>query len=70
MKDSRITFKQLKKIVAQDYVDCACGAGCTDEIIAITECQNLEDLIVVLDGMGFNGIEAYEFIIDCLVKDK
>ena len=67
MKDSRITFKQLKKIVAEDYKECAEGA---DEDELINSCKNMDELIDALDCMGFNGINAYDFIIDCLVKSK
>jgi len=65
MKDSRITFTQLKRIVAEGYRECAEGA---DEDKLIFSCKNMDELIDALDNMGFNGNMAYEFIIDSLVK--
>ena len=30
--------------------------------------ETIDDLVNTLDGLGFNGNEAYRFIFDCIIK--
>jgi hypothetical protein len=65
-----ITFEQLKQAIESSYAeflkdvddDNEGEGGYFDEAIDINE------LVDILDGLGFNGDEAYEFIFDSILK--
>jgi hypothetical protein len=67
-----ITFDQAKQACAEKYkeytqIDFSEEAlGGVDE--EIMEAKNMDQLVDVLDGLGFNGDEAYEFIFDAILK--
>jgi hypothetical protein len=72
-----ITFEQLKQAVFTlykeysgrdvDAEDSFFGDN-TDIKNEIQSANNVSELINVLDGMGFNGNEAYDFIFDSILK--
>lgn len=59
-----ITFDQLKQSVFQEY-----GFEDDEDVIeAFKEVSNLDGLVMLLDDLGYNDEEAYEFIIKAILK--
>lgn len=59
-----ITFDQLKQSVFQEY-----GFEDDEDVIeAFEEVNNLDGLVMLLDDLGYNDEEAYEFIIKAILK--
>jgi len=59
-----ITFDQLKQSVFQEY-----GFEDDEDVIeSFKEVNNLDDLVMLLDDLGYNDEEAYEFIIKAILK--
>jgi predicted transcriptional regulator len=58
-----ITFKQIKKAVVHEY-------GFDDDfaIEQFVEATNIDELVSVLDMLGYNNEEAYKFIFDAIIK--
>jgi len=63
-----ISFGQLKQAVIKSYAE----FGTTgEELIGpgiINKATDIDELVNVLDGLGFNGKEAYDFIFDSILK--
>jgi hypothetical protein len=66
-----ITFEQLKQACVKNYIE---GTEDLDDYDyrettdGINEAEDIDDLINMLDGLGFNGYEAYDFIFDSILK--
>jgi len=60
-----ISFGQLKGAVVENYVE----NGTDDELngMLIINARNIDELVNVLDGLGFNGKEAYDFIFESIL---
>jgi len=59
-----ITFDQLKQAVFQEY-----GFEDDEDVIeSFKEVKDLGDLVMLLDDLGYNDEEAYEFIIKAILK--
>ena len=59
-----ITFDQLKQAVFQEY-----GFEDDEDVIeSFKEVNDLGDLVMLLDDLGYNDEEAYEFIIKAILK--
>ena len=43
------------------------SSGAQEDILA---CESLQELYAVLDGMGFNGNDAFDFVMSCLVDEE
>ena len=70
-----ITFEEIKQAVENEYITIemeAMGGEEEDYIGDIKrdfdECTSIDDLVRVLDGLGFNGDEAYDYIFDSILK--
>jgi len=67
-----VTFEQVKqacieeykKYIQSDFSEKASKSASKE----IMRAQNMNQLIDVLDGMGFNGEEAYEFVFGAIIK--
>ena len=74
----QITFNQLKRHIRNEYVGNFATSDREKEEVAeikesgrdILNTTNLDELVGVLEGLGFGHTEPYEFIIDALVKRK
>jgi hypothetical protein len=67
----KLTFKQVKQMVYNNYIN-GMPKDLLDEEgdeVEILKTESIGDLINFLDGMGFNGYEAYEFLLESIVKD-
>lgn len=71
-----ITFEQLKQACIENYtnyIDNFSDAD-DDEIYydeiskELNQVANIDELVNILDGMGFNGNGAYDFIFDSILK--
>lgn len=65
-----ITFEQVKQAVESSYSEFLKDVDDDneDEGGYFDEVTNISELIDILDGLGFNGDEAYEFIFDSILK--
>jgi hypothetical protein len=65
-----ITFEQLKQACIDEYLQHIPDGNDEDEVVmeGFDEVTNMEELIDLLDGMGYNGYEAFEFIFDAILK--
>jgi hypothetical protein len=66
-----ITFEQLKQSCIESYKEYLEEYDSDEyEFImgSFDEVVNMEELLDLLDGMGFNGNEAYDFIFDAILK--
>ena len=77
MKPEPFTFTQVKELVRDNYQEVFSEAaeGDQEQIDEVdTSCKEIMDandfneLTGVLDGMGFNGVDAYDFILSCITK--
>jgi hypothetical protein len=66
-----ITFEQLKQACIENYSeyisDMTDGNQSLDDS-ELDEASNIDELVNILDGMGFNGDEAYDFIFGAILK--
>ena len=69
-----ISFEQLKQACIENYNEYSSsftddGEIYDDEIEnELNEASNIDELVNVLDGLGFNGNEAYDFIFESILK--
>ena len=65
-----ITFEQVKQAVESSYSEFLedIDDGNEDEGGYFDEATDVNELVDILDGLGFNGDEAYEFIFDSILK--
>ena len=72
-----ITFEQLKQAVFTLYKEYSGGnvdaedsffGDNTDTENEIQSANDITELVSILDGLGFNGYEAYDFIFDSILK--
>lgn len=66
----KLTFEQVKQMVYDNFID-----GIEEDIleeegdeVEILKAESIGDLIDFLDGMGFNGYEAFEFILESIIE--
>lgn len=61
-----ISFEYIKKLVIFDYNE---GIDPdSDESNELDEASNIDELVNALDGLGFGGEEAYDFIFKAIIK--
>jgi len=65
-----ITFEQVKQAVESSYSEFLkdIDNDNEDEGGPFDEATDMNELIDILDGLGFNGDEAYDFIFDSILK--
>jgi len=69
-----ITFEQLKQACIESYNEYSNsftndGEIYDDEILSeLNKASDMDELVNMLDGLGFNGNEAYNFIFDSILK--
>ena len=69
-----ITFEQLRQACLESYNEFSNsftddGEMYDDEIQdEINRASDMDELVNILDGLGFNGNEAYDFIFDSILK--
>jgi hypothetical protein len=66
-----MTFKELKEKVAlsyMEYLDFLSPDEQNEYVSVIFEADSVSQIVYILDGMGFNGDEAYEFIIESILE--
>lgn len=61
-----VTFEQIKKTIISAYNEYE-GLDAQDDNEEFDDVEDMEQLINVLDGLGFNGQEAYDFIFDAIL---
>jgi len=72
---SLITFEEIKRACLNDYIKYCEVLDC--EVLDIElpildefeSASNIEELVNILDNMGFNNEEAYDFIFNCIIKE-
>ena len=62
-----ITFNQIKLACAKKYSDISGGED-NENQEDILSAVDMNELLSILDSLGFNGDEAYEFIFDSIIK--
>lgn len=62
-----ITFNQIKLACAKNYSDLSGGED-NENQEDILDAADINELLSILDSLGFNGDEAYEFIFDSIIK--
>ena len=75
-KQYKMTFKDLTRAVAKSYLECLPYEYLTENkdtlpetIKPITNSKTLDELIDVLDGLGFNHSAAYRFAFESILDD-
>jgi hypothetical protein len=65
-----ITFEQLKQAIESSYAEFLKDVDDDNEGEDgyFDEATDINELVDILDGLGFNGDEAYEFIFDSILK--
>lgn len=64
-----ITFEQLKQACIDEYKKYSFDEVTGEvEDSELDEATNMEELVNILDGLGFNGDEAYDFIFSAILK--
>ena len=63
-----ITFEQLKQACINEYKKYSFDEEDETEDSELDEATNIEELVTILDGLGFNGDEAYDFIFSAILK--
>ncbi len=69
-----ITFEQLKQACIESYNEYSNsftddGEIYDDEILSeLNKASDMDELVNMLDGLGFNGNEVYDFIFDSILK--
>lgn len=73
---TKMNFKDLTKAVAKSYLECLPYEYLEENrytlgetIKPIRESKTLDELINVLDGLGFSPIEAYSFAFESILED-
>jgi hypothetical protein len=68
---SSLTFQEIKENVINNYktyLESNCDDSLEiDEDEYISEAKNINELINILDELGFNGTEAYDFIFESII---
>jgi predicted transcriptional regulator len=60
-----ITFKKIKNLVYKSYEEIS-----RSKEKDILQSKDMSELLNILDGLGFNGVEAYNFIFDAIIKPE
>lgn len=63
-----ITFKQLKQACINEIKYYSFDELDEVEDSELDKATNIEELVTILDGLGFNGDEAYDFIFSAILK--
>ena len=63
-----ITFKKLKQACINEYKNYSFDEEDEVEDSELDEATDIEELVNILDGLGFNGDEAYDFIFNAILK--
>jgi hypothetical protein len=65
-----ITFEQLKQAIESSYAEFLKDVEDDNEGEGgyFDEATDINELVDILDGLGFNGDEAYEFLFDSILK--
>lgn len=65
-----ITFEQLKQAIESSYAEFLKDVEDDNEGEGgyFDDATDINELVDILDGLGFNGDEAYEFIFDSILK--
>jgi hypothetical protein len=65
-----ITFEQLKQAIESSYAEFLKDVDDDNEGEGgyFDDATDINELVDILDGLGFNGDEAYEFIFDSILK--
>ena len=65
-----ITFEQLKQAIESFYAEFSGDEDNDNENEGgyFDEATDVNELVYILDELGFNGDEAYEFIFDSILK--
>ena len=65
-----ITFEQLKQAIESSYAEFLKDVDDDNEGEGgyFDDATDINELVDILDGLGFNGDEAYEFILDSILK--
>ena len=58
-----ITFEQIKKAVVHEY-----GFIDKDDTKEFEEATNIDELVSILDNLGWDNEEAYNFIFNSIMK--
>jgi hypothetical protein len=58
-----ITFEQIKKAVIHEY-----GFIDKDDAKEFKEATNIDELVSILDNLGWDNEEAYNFIFNSIMK--
>ena len=67
-KTGLITFEQLKQACINEYKNYSFDELDEVEDSELDEATDIEELVNILDGLGFNGDEAYDFIFSVILK--
>jgi hypothetical protein len=67
-KTGLITFEQLKQACINEYKEYSFDEEDEVEDSELDEATDIEELVNILDGLGFNGNEAYDFIFNSIMK--
>jgi len=67
-KTGLITFEQLKQACINEYKEYSFDEEDEVEDTELDEATDIEELVNILDGLGFNGNEAYNFIFNSIMK--
>lgn len=67
-KTGLITFEQLKQACINEYKNYSFDELDEVEDSELDEATDIEELVNILDGLGFNGDEAYDFIFSAILK--
>ena len=67
-KTGLITFEQLKQACINEYKEYSFDEEDEVEDSELDEATDIEELVNILDGLGFNGNEAYNFIFNSIMK--
>ena len=65
---SKIPFDTVKALVVQGYDFEDPEMDQSDDIEDIKKAKTIDELLSVLDGFGFNGGDAVEFVFDCVIE--
>jgi len=68
----RFKFSDVKRIVADELYEIygELDAEADRAVEDVLTCDDLNDLYAVLDSMGFNGYDAVDFVMSCLVDEE
>jgi len=69
--ENKLSFEQIKQACIEEYaqylrgVDSKALSASKEEFEGV---ENISELINTIDGLGFNGDEAYDFLISSILK--